>query len=160
MWGSSCTSSSRYCSGETEEYFPVLYAADCECRPWDLNVFLSCTADCECWLWDLNVFLSCTADCVCRLWDLSVFLSCTADCECRLWDLNVFLSYTADCVCRLWDLNVGQLRSEFRLGSPGMSVRWHPQDPLKVGEERGKQRGGGGRSEEGRRGSWSEDMEY
>ena len=109
MWGSSCTSSSRYCSGETEEYFPVLYAADCECRPWDLNVFLSCTADCECWL----------------------------------WDLNVFLSYTADCVCRLWDLNVGQLRSEFRLGSPGMSVRWHPQDPLKVGEERGKQRGGG-----------------
>lgn len=49
-------------------------------------------------------------------------------------------------MCRLWDLNVGQLRSEFRLGSPGMSVRWHPQDPLKVGEERWKQRGG--RSEE------------
>ena len=54
----------------------------------------------------------------------------------------------ADCLCRLWDLNEGQVRSEFKLESPGVSVRWHPQDPMKVGGEesgrkweRGKRRG-------------------
>ena len=40
------------------------------------------------------------------------------------------------------------MRSEFKLESPGVSVRWHPQDPMKVGGEeggrnceRGKRRG-------------------
>lgn len=34
--------------------------------------------------------------------------------------------------CRLWDLTKGQMRSKFRLGSPGVDVKWHPQDPVKV----------------------------
>ena len=34
--------------------------------------------------------------------------------------------------CRLWDLTKGQMRSKFRLGSPGVDVKWHPQDPFKV----------------------------
>ena len=43
----------------------------------------------------------------------------------------------ADCLCRLWDLNEGLVRSEFKLESPGVSVRWHPQDPMKVGGRKG-----------------------
>ena len=63
-----------------------------------------------------------------------------------------FPFFVADCLCRLWDLNEGQVRSEFKLESPGVSVRWHPQDPMKVGgKERGRrrERGKGLRREEG-----------
>ena len=37
-----------------------------------------------------------------------------------------------DCVCRIWDLQHARLRSEYKLGSPGKSVRWNPLDPNKV----------------------------
>ena len=46
---------------------------------------------------------------------------------------NLLASVGDDCVCRLWDLQQAQMRSEFKLGSPGMTVRWHDQDPVKVG---------------------------
>ena len=48
-------------------------------------------------------------------------------------DETLLASVGEDCVCRLWDLQQSQLRSEFKLTSPGVSVRWHEQDPVKVG---------------------------
>ena len=48
-------------------------------------------------------------------------------------DETLLASVGDDCVCRIWDLQQGQQRSEFKLGSPGMSVRWHECDPVKVG---------------------------
>lgn len=47
-------------------------------------------------------------------------------------DPTLLASVGDDGRCRLWDIAKGQLRSEFRLGSPGMNIKWHPQDPVKV----------------------------
>ena len=47
-------------------------------------------------------------------------------------DETLLASVGDDCVCRVWDLHQSQLRSEFKLGSPGMTVKWHEQDPVKV----------------------------
>ena len=46
------------------------------------------------------------------------------------------------------------MRSEFKLESPGVSVRWHPQDPMKVGGEEGGGKWEGGQ-DRGRRGKIS-----
>ena len=47
-------------------------------------------------------------------------------------DPALLASVGDDRVCRVWDLNEGQVRSEFTLGTAGMSVKWHQQDPAKV----------------------------
>ena len=47
-------------------------------------------------------------------------------------DETLLASVGDDCVCKVWDLQQSQLRSEFKLRSPGMSVRWHESDPVKV----------------------------
>lgn len=39
------------------------------------------------------------------------------------------------------------MRSEFKLESPGVSVRWHPQDPMKVGGRKVVESGREGREE-------------
>ena len=48
-------------------------------------------------------------------------------------DHTLLASVGDDCACRVWDLEQGQVRSEFKLQSPGMSVKWHERDPVKVG---------------------------
>ncbi|XP_064397452.1 nucleoporin Nup37-like isoform X2 [Halichondria panicea] len=57
-------------------------------------------------------------------------------------DSSLLASVGDDRICRVWDLNEGQVRSEFRLKSPGVAVKWHPQDPAKllVAEKSGRVR--------------------
>ena len=40
-------------------------------------------------------------------------------------------SVSDDHTCRIWD-NEGTLKASFPLRSPGMSVRWHIEEPAKV----------------------------
>lgn len=48
------------------------------------------------------------------------------------YDDTLLVSVGDDYMCRVWDLQQCQVRSEFRLGSAGMSAKWNEQDPNKV----------------------------
>ena len=41
-------------------------------------------------------------------------------------------SVSDDHTCRIWAVEDKSQKACFALGGPGMSVRWHTQDPMKV----------------------------
>ena len=49
-----------------------------------------------------------------------------------LYNFVVFALVVDDCTCRLWDVEAGTQQVMMKLKSPGMSVCWHPSDPMKV----------------------------
>ena len=42
--------------------------------------------------------------------------------------------YVDDHTCRIWDVESGEERALFSLTSPGVSVKWIPNEPNKVAE--------------------------
>ena len=47
---------------------------------------------------------------------------------------NWYIFYVDDHTCRIWDVESGQERALLYLTSPGISVKWIPNEPNKVAQ--------------------------
>jgi nuclear pore complex protein Nup37 len=54
------------------------------------------------------------------------------DCVFQPTEGQLLASVGDDCMCRLWDVEAGTQQVTMKLKSPGMSVWWHPSDPMKL----------------------------